>query len=91
MTQHKPCRAFITTNNGRFNKITDKHKKYTAEISQISMHILYKLLYIKRSRSSMNIKKNEKSEAAELKVCISKLSDWQESSPRSFLAHTVST
>ena len=39
----------------------------------------------------MNIKKNEKSEAAELKVCISKLSDWQESPPRSFLAHTVST
>ena len=25
MTQHKPFKAFITTNNGRFNKITDKH------------------------------------------------------------------
>ena len=39
----------------------------------------------------MNIKKNEKNEAAELKVCVSKLSDWHEGSPRSFLAHTVST
>ena len=66
-------------------------QKYIAEISQMSMHILYKLSYIKRSRSSMNIKKNEKCEAAELKVCVSKLSDWQEGLPRSFLAHTVST
>ena len=39
----------------------------------------------------MNIKKNENSDAAELKVCVSKLSDWQEGPPRSFLAHTAST
>ena len=38
----------------------------------------------------MNIKKNETSEAAELKVCVSKLSDWPEGIPGSFLAHTVS-
>ena len=34
----------------------------------------------------MNIKKNEKSEAAELRACVSKLSNWQEGPPRSFLA-----
>ena len=54
-------------------------QKYTAEISQMSMHILYNLSYIKRSRLSMSIKKNEKSEAAELKVCVSKLLDWLQS------------
>ena len=39
----------------------------------------------------MNSKKFEKSEAAELKVCVSKPSDWQEGPPRSFMAQTVST
>ena len=38
----------------------------------------------------MNIKKNKRSEAAELKACVSKLSDWQGGPSRSFLAHTVS-
>ena len=48
MTQHKPCRAFITTNNGRFNKITDKHTKiYSCDITDEHAHIIQIIIHKK--------------------------------------------